>query len=90
MVYRIEFLKRAEKHFKSLPSDAQKRLSKRIDALAQNPRPSGVKKLSNNEEKFYRIRESDYRVIYQIHDQLLLVFIVDVGHRRKIYKELIS
>jgi mRNA interferase RelE/StbE len=53
---------------------------------AIEPRPNGVKKLQG-EENSYRIRVGDYRVIYDIFDDILLVKIVDVGHRSKVYKD---
>lgn len=53
--------------------------------MAIEPRPNGVKKLQG-EENTYRIRVGDYRVIYDIFDHILLVKIVDVGHRSQVYK----
>ncbi|MEM9905897.1 MAG: type II toxin-antitoxin system RelE/ParE family toxin [Cyanobacteria bacterium P01_D01_bin.44] len=83
--YRIEFVKRAAKQIKSLSPQVQKRLKLKIDALSQDPRPSGVIKLSG-EENLYRIRVGDYRVIYNIQDDRLLVLVVKVGHRRDVYQ----
>ncbi|MGA0557011.1 type II toxin-antitoxin system RelE family toxin [Larkinella sp. VNQ87] len=54
-----------------------------IKALADNPRPFGCKKLKGR--KGYRIRVGDYRVVYEINDGILVVLIIDVGHRREIY-----
>ncbi|MEH2244615.1 MAG: type II toxin-antitoxin system RelE/ParE family toxin [Nostoc sp.] len=56
-----------------------------IYELAIEPRPNGVKKLQG-EENTYRIRVSDYRVIYDIFDEILLVNVIDIGHRSKVYK----
>jgi mRNA interferase RelE/StbE len=82
--YHIEFTKQAAKLFKKLSDRDRQRLKPKIDALAQNPRPSGVVKLSG-EDDLYRIRVGDYRVIYSIQDNRLLVLVVKIGHRRDIY-----
>ena len=85
MAYRIEFTTKAHKQFRDLQKPIQKRLANRIDALANDPRPQGVTKLST-EESLYRVRAGDYRVIYQIQDKVLLVLIVGIGHRSDVYK----
>ena len=85
MAYRIEFTRKAERQFKSLPADIQVRLKSKIDALAGNPRPHGSEKLSG-EENFYRIRSGDYRVVYSIQAQALVVLVVKAGHRREVYR----
>lgn len=55
-----------------------------ISALAVNPRPRGCRKLSSSEQ--YRIRVGDYRVLYEIEDDVLRVLVVKVGHRRDVYE----
>lgn len=85
MAYRIEFTPRAEKQFKALEKSTQIRLARRINSLANNPRPQGVKKLES-EEDFYRVRVGDYRVVYQIRDKALVVLIVRIGHRSEVYR----
>ena len=55
-----------------------------IDALSGDPRPGGCKKLAGQETS--RIRVGDYRIIYGIHNQVLLVIVVDIGYRREIYR----
>ncbi len=62
------------------------RIQTKIDDLAIEPRPNGVKKLKG-EENSYRIRVGDYRVIYDIFDDVLLVSVVSVGHRSEVYKD---
>ena len=85
MKYRIEFSPAAESQFKKLPKEVQARLKHRIDALAENPFPRGVKKLSA-EESFYRLRIGDYRIIYQVQGKALLILILKLGHRKNIYR----
>ncbi len=59
-------------------------IKKAIAALASNPRPQGYKKLKGTDA--YRIRSGDYRIIYEIHEKIITVVVVDVGHRRDVYK----
>jgi mRNA interferase RelE/StbE len=84
--YTIEFSSLAERQFKKLPVSFQKRLTPKINALAENPRPSGIKKLEG-EDDLYRIRVGDYRIIYQIQDDKLIVLVVKIGDRKEIYKK---
>jgi len=86
VIYQIEFTKGALKQLKKLPTDMKERIDSKILELADEPRPSGVKKLEGN-DSLYRIRVNDYRVIYQIQDDVLLVTVVKAGHRREIYRE---
>ncbi|KAF0249831.1 MAG: RelE/StbE family addiction module toxin [bacterium] len=86
MKYKVEFSPKAERQFKKLSKQVQLRLKGAIDALALEPRPSGSEKTKKG--GFYRIREGDYRIIYEIEDQKLLVLVLFLGHRREIYREL--
>ncbi len=76
---------RALKQLKKLPKDIKERIDIKIQELATEPRPSGVKKLQDDD--LYRIRVSDYRIIYQIYDDVLLVTVVKVKHRREVYRD---
>ena len=62
-----------------------KGIVRKIQGLADNPRPAGVVKLSG-EQQLYRLRHGDFRIIYEIRDDEVLVIIVKVGHRRDVYK----
>lgn len=86
MIYKVEFTKGARKLFRKLSQELQDRIQSKIDDLAIQPRPDGVKKLQG-EEHSYRIRVGEYRIVYEIYDDILLVSIVRVGHRNKIYKD---
>jgi mRNA interferase RelE/StbE len=86
VIYEVEFAKGARKQLKKLSQDLQDRIQSRIDELAVEPRPDGVKKLKG-ETNSYRIQVGDYRVIYAIYDDVLLVTIVRVGHRSNIYRD---
>ncbi|WP_026736327.1 type II toxin-antitoxin system RelE family toxin [Fischerella sp. PCC 9605] len=86
MSYKVEISKSASKQLKKLSSELQERIQAKIDDLALEPRPSGVKKLKNRENG-YRIRIGDYRVIYDIFDDVLLIIVIEIGHRSKVYKD---
>lgn len=85
MTYQIEFSRQADRQFRNLPSQIQQRLKSRIDSLAATPRPYGSEKLSGADQ-LYRIRVGDYRIIYAVQDDRLLVLVVKVGHRREVYR----
>ena len=84
-MYEIEISPAAERALKKLSVDIRNRIFKSLLTLRGDPRPHGVKKLSD-EDDIYRIRVGDYRIIYQIRDAVLVVVAVNVGHRREIYR----
>ncbi len=84
-MYEIRLTKRVERQLSKLAPEVQVRLQIAIDALDENPRPNGVKKLKG-EDNQYRIRVGDYRIIYIIEDQKLLIVIVQLGPRSNVYK----
>ncbi len=82
--YRLSFKRSVSKDFRSIsPEDVPKILS-RIDALAVEPRPPGCQKLTGQER--YRVRVGRYRVVYEIQDEVLLVIVVAVAHRKGVYR----
>jgi mRNA interferase RelE/StbE len=83
--YQIQLSGRAERQLKKLTPSSQAFIGTAIDALGTEPRPPGVKKLKG-EENAYRIRIRDYRIIYEIRDQELLILVIKIGHRREIYQ----
>lgn len=86
MPYTVEIQRRAEKFLRALTDQGlYRRLRAAIDSLGENPRPTGCTKLTGNDD-LYRIRVGDHRIVYQIQDRVLLVLIVDIGHRREIYR----
>lgn len=84
MVYQIEYVNAAERVIRGLPKQLQSRILGRIETLSTNPRPHGSIKLQNQDA--YRIRVGDYRIIYSIHDKQLLILVIDIGHRREVYR----
>lgn len=84
-VYQIFFATRAERDFRSLAPEVQRRLRPRIDTLARNPRPRGVKTLEG-EEGLLRLRIGDYRIIYHVEERNFTVLVLKIGHRRQVYR----
>ena len=81
--YKIEIKRSAVKEIKKLSVKELKRILKVIEELADNPKPIGAIKLSNQE--LYRIRVGNYRILYEILDYQLKIIIVKVGHRKDVY-----
>jgi mRNA interferase RelE/StbE len=82
--YRIAFKQSVAKDLRQIPKKDIQRILKRIDSLKDDPRPTGVEKLSGDEK--YRIRQGNYRILYMIEDEIITVTIVEVGHRRDVYR----
>ncbi len=81
--YKIVFKKSVAKDLRSIPKPDVKRILKKIDALTDEPRGADCKKLSAQER--YRVRVGVYRIVYEIVDRQLIVYVVKVAHRSKIY-----
>ncbi|WP_018953451.1 type II toxin-antitoxin system RelE family toxin [Thioalkalivibrio sulfidiphilus] len=84
--YRLAFRKSVAKDLRPIPSRDIARILKRIEALADDPRPSDSQKLSGQER--YRVRQGVYRIIYEIVDDELIVTVVKIGHRREVYRKI--
>ncbi len=83
--YELVFRKSVTKDLRLLPNKDVKRILDRIRALAADPRPAGCEKLSGQER--FRIRQGNYRIIYELEDFRLIVLVVKIGHRREIYRK---
>ena len=81
--YEIVIRRSAYKDLRAIPNADVKKILNRIDSLADDPRGPGCEKLSTDER--YRVRQGNYRIIYSIEDDRLIVTIVKVGHRRDVY-----
>jgi mRNA interferase RelE/StbE len=82
--YKIEVKKSAAREIRTLPIGDLPRILKKIEALADDPRPADSRKLSGDEK--YRLRCGVYRILYAIEDDALVVYVVKVGHRRDVYR----
>ena len=84
MSYAVFILRRAQKELSQLPSEVYEQAKKNIRSLVEEPRPQGCKKLKGREG--WRIRVGDYRIIYEIDDARSVVTVLDIGHRRDVYR----
>ena len=82
--YRLVIRRSAGKEIEALPPKDRRRVVTKIQGLATNPRPVGCEKLSG--EAKYRLRQGDYRILYEIVDRDLIVTVVKVGNRRDVYR----
>ncbi len=71
---------------RKLSIDVQQRIQTKINDLAIELRPNGVKKLQGDDNS-YRVRVGDYRVVYEVDDDVLIVTVIKIGHRGGIYKD---
>ncbi len=83
-MYAVELTRQAEKGLDRLPTSDYLRVRSAIDRLAQDPRPSGCIKMTS--QNYWRVRAGDYRVIYAVDDDQQVVTVVQVGHRREVYR----
>jgi mRNA interferase RelE/StbE len=83
--YSIGFVSSAKRELAKLPRGPKQRVAAAIDDLAREPRPRRAR-LMAGERQIWRIRVGDYRVLYLIHDDRLMVLVVRVGHRREVYR----
>jgi mRNA interferase RelE/StbE len=85
--YKLRIKKSAAKELEAISRKAdRRRIVSRIEALAENPRPDGCKKLSGSER--YRIRQGSYRIVYAIEDKQLVVYVVKIADRKSVYRAL--
>ncbi|MDC7239172.1 MAG: type II toxin-antitoxin system RelE/ParE family toxin [Spirochaetales bacterium] len=84
MTYKISILRRAQKQLTKIPANDYKKVKQAIIDLAQDPRPAGSKKLKGRQG--WRIRQGDFRVIYEIQDDKLIILVLDVGNRKDVYR----
>ncbi len=84
--YRVELERAVLKTLRNLPKNIVSRLQQAIDTLVDNPRPVGCIRLQSKRE-LYRVRVGDWRIIYTINNDELLVVVVDVGSRGGVYRK---
>lgn len=91
MAYEVVITDAATKELKRLPAKMQDRIFEKIEKLAEDPKPSGHKKLKNytmrqiQTDEYFRIRVGNYRVIYTIENEEVKIFILKIAHRKEAY-----
>lgn len=83
--YRVGISEPALKQLRALPRETARRIAAKIDSSASDPRPHGVEKLEGTDDQ-YRVRVSDFRIIYTIQDKRLLVLVLRIGDRKDVYR----
>jgi mRNA interferase RelE/StbE len=84
MTYEIKILRGAQKQLEVLPAKEYKAVKTKIATLAENPRPFGCEKLKDRPG--YRVRQGNYRIIYEVYDKILTVEVVRIGDRKDVYR----
>ena len=85
--YELRIKKSAAKELEAVSRKADRqRLVQHIQSLADNPKPPGCRKLSGSNK--YRIRQGNYRIVYSVEDDKLVVYVVKIGNRKDVYKAL--
>ena len=87
--YKLQFDKKYLKDLEKIPRQFRESIREKVESLAHNPRPDGYIKLSGSKKNsLYRIRCGDYRIVYAIQDDVLVVIVIELGHRKEIYRNL--
>lgn len=84
--YRVELKASADREMQRLPVEVQKRLVRALELLAEDPKPVGVVKIQGD-DNLWRIRVGAYRIVYEIHDNRLVVLVLRIAHRKDVYRK---
>jgi mRNA interferase RelE/StbE len=84
-LYSIRFSKQADKDMDGLPRLLQERVIEAAESLTIHPRPSGCKKMKGYKNR-WRVRVGDYRIVYEVHDGVLVILVIRVAHRKEVYR----
>lgn len=84
--WQVLLLKGPQKILRKLPADVRSRLLSTLHGLEDEPNPNGVKKLSGY-ENYYRIRVGDWRIIYAVEEDRMIILVLEIGSRGGVYKE---
>ena len=86
--YAIEVAPTALRELRRLDAPARRRVQAVIELLAADPRPPACKSMAGQPSGTYRVRTGDYRIVYEAHDDRLVVLVIRIGHRREVYGRL--
>ncbi len=84
MTYKVVWREQAQQAFRRLDKTIQKQVQRTVDRLAENPRPGQATRLVGD-PRTWRVRSGDWRILYEIRDDQLIVLVLDIGHRSKAY-----
>lgn len=85
MTYRVTLSPMAGRQLRKLDAQARRRIQAALDVLAEQPRPPSATRLVGGAGE-WRVRTGDYRIVYEIEDDRLLVLVLRIGHRREVYQ----
>lgn len=88
MKYKVDFSRAAEDQLESIPKSDVKKIIKRAEKLGSDPFPPGHEHLKGAAISIYRVRQGDYRILYTVHEEKLLVLVAKIGHRKEVYRHL--
>lgn len=83
--YKVGIKRSAEKELRAIPKADLTRITRKIQALSDNPRPHGTEEMKG-QNLLFRIRQGDYRILYEINDTQKEIVILKIGHRREVYR----
>ncbi len=83
--YEVRIARRAAKSLAALQRRDQQRIRAAIELLAKDPRPPACIPMAG-EDRVYRVRVGDYRIVYEVFDDVLVIHVVRIGHRREVYR----
>ncbi|WP_367281899.1 type II toxin-antitoxin system RelE family toxin [Tunicatimonas pelagia] len=82
--YQIKVKKKVKKTLRQIPLRDVEAIRDKVRMLADNPRPDGCKKLVKS-DNLYRVRSGNYRVVYAIQDDILVIIVIRISHRKDVY-----
>lgn len=85
MTYRITLSPMAGRQLRKLDAQVRRRIQAALDLLAEQPRPPSATRLVGGAGE-WRVRTGDYRIVYEIEDDRLLILVLRIGHRREVYE----
>ncbi|HUS47090.1 MAG TPA: type II toxin-antitoxin system RelE/ParE family toxin [Phycisphaerae bacterium] len=86
MAYRVELTRAAVRQLAALPRSARRRIQAAVELLSGKPRPPNCKRLKGRLHEFHRVRTGDYRIVYLIVDDRLVVCVITIAHRKDVYR----
>ncbi|MBI2810113.1 MAG: type II toxin-antitoxin system RelE/ParE family toxin [Candidatus Melainabacteria bacterium] len=87
MKYQVKIVESAEKSLSKVPKKDREVIVEKIESLGSDPRPLGYIKLKGASKNIlYRIRHGDYRIVYTVKDDVLIVLVLEIGNRKEIYR----
>lgn len=88
MKYKVIFSKSADEQLESIPKSDVKKIIKKAEKLGSDPFPPGHEHIKGSHVAAYRVRQGDYRILYTVQEEKLIILVIKIGHRREVYRGL--